>query len=284
MKTKKETPQKHCYINGVILPENDVKISPHDIGLLRGYGVFDVMRTTEDGTPFLLDDHWERLKKSAHELEMAIPITKDEFTKTIEALLQRNNMSLASIRTVLTGGISPDSFSIGKMTFLIMTEKFKKPPKEAYQNGASTITVDHRRHIPHVKTINYIVPIRHNSKRNKAKALEIIYVKDHIVYEASTSNIFIVRKNTLITPKEKILKGITRKTVLKIASPIMAIEERKMTENELFHADEVLLTASNKGVVPVTKINDKKIGNGTVGKHTKNLMKQYNQFIKDYRG
>lgn len=276
--------KNHCYFNGRITSLEKIKISPYDIGVLRGYGVFDVMRA-QNGKPFLFDEHWKRFVNSAKELNLKIPINKEKYKILVERLLKIDYFKKSIIRTVLTGGISENGFlySPKKETFYVIVEKFKPLPEEIFKKGASVITVEYERHIPRAKITNYVMAIKNQGLRINNKALEIIYVKNGKALEASTSNFFIVKKGKIITTKEKILLGTTRNLSLKIAQKAgYKIQEREVKLPEIYSADEMFLTATNKDIVPVVKVDGRKIRNGKVGKITRSLMSDFGDFLKNY--
>lgn len=276
-------PQKYCHFNGKITTPDKVKINPYDLGFLRGHGVFDVMSTV-NGKPFLLDEHWKRFQNSAKMLGLKIPVSGGEYEKIVRKLLKSNGLKKSTIRTILTGGISLNgSTYCQNETFIIFIEKFHGLSEEVYAKGARVVTHDHERHIPTAKVCNYAEAIRHQGKKEKAGALEIIYVKNGKALEASTSNFFIVKNGKLITVKEGILIGTTRNSVIRLARKAgYKIEERDIKIKELHSADEVFLTATNKDVVPVIKIDGKKVGDGKVGKNTKVLMELFRKFTLEY--
>ena len=275
--------KNYCYFNGKITTLEKIKISPYDLGVLRGYGVFDVMRA-QNGKPFLFDEHWKRFVNSADELNLKIPINKKKYKILVELLLKKNHFKESIIRTVMTGGISENGFlySPKKETFYIIIEKFQPLPEEIFKNGAAVMTVEYERHIPHAKITNYVMAIKNQEVRIKNNALEIIYVKDGKALEASTSNFFIVKEGKIITPKEKILLGTTRNLSLKIAQKAgYKVQEREVKTEEIYSADEMFLTATNKDIVPVVKVDGKRIGTGKVGKITEVRMSDFGDFVKN---
>lgn len=273
--------KRYCYFNGKIKELKDVKISPYDIGVLRGYGVFDVMRTT-NGKPFLIDKHWKRFENSAKELCLEIPINREQYEKTLSKLLKLNKFSESIIRTILTGGVSADAFSIGKLTFYILIEKYHAYPKSLYKKGAKVITLEFQRSNPKAKVTNYVEAIRNQNRKLKGGALEILYVKNGQVLEFSTSNILLFINNILVTPKDNVLFGTTRNLVLELAKKKYKVEERAVREDELKKAQEILLTAGNKQIVPIVQIDNWKVGNGQVGENTKVLMQMLEDYMKNY--
>lgn len=274
----------YCYFNGKIVALNKVGINPYDIGVLRGYGVFDVM-CTENGKPFLLDSHWKRFQNSAKELNLKIPIAKNKYKNILQKIIKLNGFPKSIIRTVLTGGPSNDGFShiVGNETFLILIEKFVNLPEEVYSKGAKAITLKYSRQFPLAKITNYVAAIKNQKIKEKNKAIEIIYFQDGKFLEASTSNLFIVKNNRIITPKEGVLSGITRNLVIKLAKQKrINVEEREISENDFFAASEMFLTATNKDIVPVVEVDGKKIGNGQISEITKRLIKVLNDFTAKY--
>ncbi|MEK7084572.1 MAG: aminotransferase class IV [Patescibacteria group bacterium] len=274
--------ERYCYFNGKFISETRAAISPRDIGVLRGYAVFDFL-VTQNGKPFLFDDHFARLQRSAKELGLSLPVSKAACAAIMHTLITRHPSQDAVIRTVLTGGVSSNGFAPdGTPTFYILIEPRKKLPPAYYRDGARLITVDYQRFLPHVKTTHYIEAVRNNALCRKKNAVEILYVKDGLVLESASSNFFIVKRNKLITPAERVLPGITKKLVLKFARNKFIVEQRPLRLTEMYAADEAFLTASNKNILPIVKIDDRTIGTGRVGDVTKELMHLFDDFVKKY--
>lgn len=272
-----------AYLNGKILPIHKLKISPYDLGLLRAYAVFDVMRTY-NGKPFLIEEHWKRLCNSAKEVGLSMPIKEDEFRKIIKELLKKNKFTESNIRTVLTGGVSENGFfyTSGKETVLILVEKFNPLSPDIFKKGVKVVKVKYARDFPKSKTTNYLAAVKNQGKKNKSKAFEIVYIDDsRRVLETATSNFFIVKKRVVVTPKEGVLDGITRKVVLVLARKLgMGVEERDIKEEELRDAQEAFLTATNKDIVPIVQIDNNKIGDGKVGDITRVLMEEFRKSVQ----
>lgn len=265
-----------AYWQGKLVEDSVIQISAFDLGVLRGYGVFDVMRT-EGGKPYNVAKHWQRFTNSAALLGLTIPVTEAEFTDILERLAAANVSEAVpeiNFRAVLTGGPSSDAFhpEQGKETFFILTTPFSLLPAQVYEVGAKLITLEHQRDLAEAKVTNYIKAIQNSEAKKEAGATEILFVKNGAVKEASTSNFFIVKNGSLITAKENILLGTTRNLVIELARAAdIAVEERDPSLEETLAADEAFLTAVNKYVVPVTTIDDKTIGTGTPGTMTAQL-------------
>jgi branched-chain amino acid aminotransferase len=273
----------YAYWNGKIVPSEEVRISPFDIGVLRGYGVFDVMRT-ENGKPFLWERHWKRFVRSAETLGLRIPVAAEEYRAILSELLTKNGFAQAGIRTVLTGGESASAFlPEGKESFFILVTPFASLDEKYFSEGAKLVTLEYDRYFPQAKITQYIAAIRHADWRRDQDALEILFVRDGRALEASTSNFAIFQGDTLVVPKDGILLGITRELTLELARGLgFVVEERDLALEEVLRADEVMLTATNKYIVPVVQVDDSTIGSGKPGPNTKKLMEAMREFVEKY--
>lgn len=268
--------QRFTYLNGKILPHEKALVRADDIGLSRAFGVYDGIMTY-GGKPFEIGMHFKRLSRSAKRMGLRVPVTQNELEKIIITLAKKNHFKQPIVRVLLTGGttLRGIDFDAKKPTFIVLLEELSQPKSADYKKGVRVITHEFQRQIPEAKTINYITAVRLQSAMRKARAIEAIYTKDGKALEATTSNLFIVKRRVLITPKENILNGITRQVVLKLAKGAYKIEERSVSLRELYGADEVFLTSSFKEVLPVTRVDGKKIGKGVVGAVTKDLAERF---------
>lgn len=273
--------EKYCYLNGKILNIEKARVSITDIGLLRGFGVFDGLRTY-NGKPFLFDKHFDRFCQSAKIVGLKVPVSKDEAKSIIKNLVHKNEAKDTSVRMVLTGGESADgtSFNMEKPTFYVLLHTLTPISMKMYENGVKMVTVNHQRELPRAKSNNYITKLTNESLRIKERAHELLYTKDGIVLEGATCNVFMFKGGKLITPKDDILLGTRRWLTLKVAKGHFKIEERKVKVSELLNADEAFMTSANRDILPVTQINDQKIGNGKVSSNTKKLTKLYKEYIE----
>src|SRR3989344_5030398 len=143
----------------------------------------------------------------------------------------------AVVRSVLTGGVTSDGINgETKPTFFILLEPLPTLNKNLYKNGIKLITCDYLREFAQAKTTNYILAVLLQKKLKKEKAFEVLYTWQDKVLECSTSNFFIFKGDTLITPKDNILIGITRNAVMRLAKEKFKIEERDIAKEELAFA------------------------------------------------
>ena len=272
--------KNYCYINGKIITSDKLFVSGYDIGLLRGYAIYEGI-TTHNNKPFYLSEHLKRFRKSALQLDLKIPLNDTKIAKVIETLIKKNGFDRTNLRLILSGGKTIDGieYDTHKSIFFILAEKWTPLPKHLYEKGGKLITENHLRFMPEVKTTHYITAVKLQLKRKKERAVEILYVSNGKVLECSTSNIFMFIGNTLVTPKNNVLLGITREAVLDIANKKFKIEQRDVSLSEFLKSDEVFITSSYKDIVPIVKINRKVIGDRKVGKNTRKLINLFSEFI-----
>lgn len=275
------------YVNGQYLAEDEAKLPVRDLSILRGYAAFDYLRTY-GGQPFRLDKNIARLRRSCEILELPFPWSDAELREIVLETL-RQNVALGdtdsySIRLVVTGGISSNNITPDDMpTLLVLVQPFTPMPSEYYQDGVKIITIELNRLFPDAKSTLYTPAILAQRRAREQGGVEALYKDDNDnVLEATTSNIFAIFGNTLVTPPtaKHILPGITRMTVLEMAEQYFDVQIRDLPFNELLQADEVFLSSSNKEVLPVVQIDEHYIGNRIVGEGTQQLMALFREFIQ----
>jgi D-alanine transaminase/branched-chain amino acid aminotransferase len=271
---------QHLFLNGRIVPIEQAAISPFDIGLLRGYAVFDLLRTV-GGRPFLLAEHLKRLRGSAELLGLSVPCSDDEIASAIDALLSLNGHAEATVRMVLTGGPSPDGmhFDPATPTFFILTHELKPPPPELYQTGAKLLTKHHRREIPEAKTTNYLTMLRHRDEISAEDAMDLLYHDGEYIAEAASASFYVVRNGVIRAPHSDVLWGTVGALVLEQAAKDHEVVLGAVTLEEAFGADEAFLTSTTRGVLPIVQLDGRVIGDGTVGPVTRELMAAWNRVL-----
>ena len=286
------------YIDGKWYPKEEAKISVFDHGLLYGDGVFEGIRSY-GGLVFKLQEHLDRLWESAHTLMLEIPMTKKEMEKAIIETLRINQLLDAYIRAVVTRGVGDlglDPAKCKKATCFIITDKITLYPESLYKKGLSIVTVPTVRNLPEainpsIKSLNYLNNILAKIEAKNSGCVEALMLNHQgYVAECTGDNVFMIRKNgtadgkpLLLTPPIYLgaLKGITRQAIVEIAAAKkLAFQERILTRHDLFNADEVFLTGTAAEVIPVVKIDGRKIGDGKPGPVTGSLLAAFHQLTK----
>ncbi len=269
------------YIGGQWVHPNEATISINDIAVLRGYSVFESLRTY-NRRPFHLDEHLMRLYRSAILIEMEIPWSSAQIAGIVREIIARNMYRHATIRLLITGGESEDGIlPSGKPTLAVLITPLGERDMEQFAKGCWLITTSLQRVSPEAKTANYVAAVRALKEAMRRGAADALFVNEQgHVLEATRSNFCIFRGDTLITPREGILIGITRNVVLELARGRFVVEERPILLEELAMADEAFLTSSSKEITPVVQIDDLIIANGKPGLRTYELEKRFSEMVE----
>ena len=279
------------YIDGKFIDKDKAHVSVFDHGLLYGDGVFEGIRTY-DGLIFRFKEHIDRLYRSADAIELKIPMAKKEMTEAVISTLKVNKLQNAYIRLVITRGVGDlglDPRKCSKPTIFIITHKIALYPKEFYRKGLEIITAKTRRNYPQaldprLKSLNYLNNILAKLDAIKSGTEEAIMLTyDGHVAECTGDNIFIVKGGELITPPVSVgaLEGITRDAVIKLAKPMdIPFTEKLLRMEDVYSADEVFLTGTAAEIIPVVKIDKRRIADGKPGEITLRLTGEFKKLTK----
>ncbi len=268
------------YVDGDFVEDSKAVIPLDDMAVLRGYAVFDFYRTY-GGKPFYQKEHIQRLQNSAALLHIHCRWTIRELKEIVDETLKRNSFEESNVRLLITGGDSSDSITpLDKSRLIVMVTQVTPYPEEWYRDGVKIITSDVTRYVPGAKSTNYIKAIVALRRAGETGAVESIYVNEEgQLLEGTTSNLFMVVEDELITPAEQILPGITRHVVLKLARDTVNPKTRAITRDDLNRCSEAFLTSSTKEIVPVVQIDDTVISErpGPVTAQMMELFQRYTQ-------
>lgn len=274
------------YIYGAYVDEKTPQISITDLGFLRGYGIFEYLRTYRK-KPFHLKDHLTRLFHSAEMFELKVPHSREEIEHVVNHLLKKVPYEETALRLIVTGGESEQGALLqdSSPTFAVLTSPLPQYNQSLYSEGIHVATTTLERSFPSVKTL-YYAPAIVAMRRSPWKDIkEVLYLdsQKHIL-EASTSNFFAVKNGTILTAPSSanILPGITRKVVLQLAHTMFPVEERLFSLNELFTCEECFITSSTREVMPVVRIDGTRIGKGAPGEVSKNISKIFNSHVNKW--
>ena len=273
--------QPICYLNGKYIAFDQACLPLNDLGIVRGYGVFDFLRTY-NGMPFKLREHVQRLQNSANLIGLSLPWSTEEIAAIAKNTLERNNLPEANIRIVATGGSSPDFITpSGQPSLMVIVTPVSQYPNEYYEQGIKVITVQTERFFPKSKSLSYISAISALQQAKLNQAVEALYVNQQgQVLEGTTTNFFVFQGSQLITPQENILKGITRDVVLELAKNQFEIVEQPVDYSDLSDCDEAFITSSTKEIMPVVQIDELPISQGKPGEKTQLLMNLFHNYTK----
>ena len=272
-----------AYINNKFVNFKSAKIHIEDRGLQFADSVYEVIAVL-DNNLIDLDFHLKRLKYSLRELEIKFTINKKNLNNIFLNLIKKNKTRNGIIYLQITRGIQFREHKYQKNlipTLIVYTRNktFNLPGKEFV--GVNTITYpDLRWKRRDIKTVNLLPNIIAANMAKKKNAYEAILIQNGKVTEGTSSNIWIIKRNNLIThpANSDILKGVTRTSLLKIIKKTkLKLVEKQFTHKQLFNADEVFLTSSGSFITPILKIDNKKINNGKIGNITLKLAEMYTE-------
>ncbi|MDD5428497.1 MAG: branched-chain-amino-acid transaminase [Candidatus Omnitrophica bacterium] len=279
------------YFNGKLIDREKAYVSVFDHGLLYGDGVFEGIRAY-DGLVFRLNEHIDRLYRSADAIELKIPLTKKEMQDAIVDTLKANKLRDGYIRPIVTRGVGDlglDPRKCPKPTVCIIAHNITLYPKEMYSNGLAIITAKTRRNYtqaldPRIKSLNYLNNVLAKIDAIKAGTEEaIMLTHDGYVAECTGDNIFIVKNGELATPPVDIgaLEGITRDAVIGLAKNLkIRFSEKRMKMEDVYGADEVFLTGTAAEIIPVVVVDKKKIDGGKPGPVTAKLTAAFRELTR----
>ena len=267
----------------------EATLSIFDHGVLYGDGVFEGIRFYERN-PFLLADHLDRLLSSADGVEIPIPYSSSQLTDAINALCQETDFASGYIRLVVTrgeGALGLNPIGCGPANVFIILAELAMMPANAIRDGISTIIAKTQRTSasaldPRIKSLNYLNNILAKQEANRAGVDEAILLNsDGNVAEAVAENIIIATDGELITPPciDGALDGITCRTILALAQKAgIRCSVESIPKTMLLNADEVILTGTGAGLVPVRSINGLSVKQSP-GKLFTQLNELYSHFI-----
>lgn len=274
-------------INGRIVDQEHAVISVFDHGFLYGEGVYEVLRTY-DGAPFLFDRHMRRLRASASMIHLDVPVSDHElatrFRDTMAAAGLGGSGRDAYIRLMVTRGVGEISYELSacpEPTVVVITKPHVEVPASAYTDGVMVSMVGILRN--HPGSVNPI--IKSNNLLNNALGSQEAFRRGAFegvmrnyrgeIAECTTANLFIVKDGVAATPplEAGLLAGITREFLFEVAREEgVPMREQVLHDVDLFGADEAFLTSTTREVVPITRVDDRVIGNGRPGAVTLRLL------------
>ena len=271
------------YKDGQFLNGDKITLSVSDLALIRGYGVHEFIRAYNN-IPFHLDMHLDRLEKSAKKLLIALPYSLDQIKTIIYELINIVSFTEIAIKLLITGGESDDFFSpAGKPSFIAIAFPLPLNRIEHYRDGIKLLTKSHIRPYPEAKGTNYLSAIMGSLEAKKMSAHGVLFVDSTgNLLECGRENFFALRKNTLITPKNGILKGITREIVLKISKQLCDLEERAVHKNEILTFDGAFVTSTQKEIMPVGAIDNIKFIKGVTSPLIQKFISYFSAYVNQY--
>ena len=276
------------YFNGEMVEPGAKVVSLDDRGYCFGDGVYEVVRVY-NGRAFAFSYHQDRLYRSMREMDIPVRMPPDELQELHEIMIEQSEITDGYIYLQITRGVTPRHHAFERSKLEPQMYMFIKPITTdlgALQQGVKAITLpDERWARVDIKTLKLIPNILAQTKAEKKGAYTAILVRDGIVTEGATSNVFVMKDGVCYThpADHHILKGITRQLVVTRVAPTAGITviEREFDEAFLQDADEIFFTDTIGGIIPITTLNRQPVGDGTPGKAAKVLAEQLQHLMEE---
>jgi branched-chain amino acid aminotransferase len=280
----------HVYLNGKIIPSKEALVSVFDHGFLYGDGIYETMRVY-DRVTFMLDEHLQRLRRSASLIGLTLPLDADGLKIAVYETLIANALRNAYVRLTISRGpgeLGLDPDLCPQPTVAIIAQELKEYPKAYYENGISLIIPKTRRNLkeavnPQIKSLNFLNNILAKIEAKKEGTDEAVMLNSRgKLTEGTICNLFFYKDDIVCTPSLAcgILDGITRGIVIELARREgLSVREGAFTRTDLYSAEEVFVTNTTMEIMPVSKVDSQKY---TVGKISRLLRTFYRQEVNAY--
>lgn len=277
------------YLNGAYMPIAEAKVPVLDRGFIFGDGVYEVI-PVYSRKAFRLPEHLRRLQHSLDGIKLPNPHSDAEWTRIVEELVARNEGEDQYLYLHITRGVAKRDHAFPNPpvppTVFAMTSPLPTPPAELLESGIGCVTAEDNRWLRcDIKSIALLPNVLLRQKAVDAGCAETILIRDNsFMTEGAASNIFVVKDGKLLAPPKDnlMLPGITYDVVLEIAAADgIPFEVRRVMKEEVFAADELLLTSSTKEVLAITHVDGKPVGSGRPGPMFARLHRLYQEFKRD---
>jgi D-alanine transaminase len=269
------------YLNGAITPLSEAKVSVLDRGFIFGDGIYEVV-PIYGRKLFRFDQHMARLFRNLKAVGMQNPHDKEEWRTLIDQVVAEHPSDDQMVYLQVTRGVAKRGHSFPKdvkPTVFIMTNPLVPASDEARANGVACVSMKDERWLHcDIKSISLLGNVLASQFATENNANEAIQFRDGFLTEGSSSNVWIVKNGKLMAPPKDnlILEGIRYGLIEELcAAGGIPFEARRITRDEVFGADEVILSSATKEVLPVSTIDGKQVGNGKPGPVYRKLYEAY---------
>lgn len=269
------------------LIERDNVVDIEDRGYQFGDGVYEVIGVY-DNKAFMMDEHMERLQRSAREIQLELPFSINDFKNNLEELRAANELVEGIIYLQVSRGASSrwHEFPASDVSPVIVayTRAEERPTKVEDEGGTAVLTEDIRWLRCDIKTLNLLPNVLAKQKAVENGAVEAILHRGDIVTEACASNVFMVKDGEVYThpANNYILNGITRIKIIERCGELdLKVHESAFTVDEMLAADEVFVSATKSDIIPILKVGDQTIGNGLPGVVTLRILEEFRSLIRE---
>jgi D-alanine transaminase len=272
------------FLNGKVLPIEEAKVPVLDRGFIFGDGVYEVV-PVYSRVAFRLEEHLARLERSLGATGIRNPFSRAQWREIVYRVVDAQPFDDQGVYFQVTRGVAKRDHAFPKNaepTVFVMANPLVPPPAEQVEKGGRAISAEDNRWLRcDIKSTSLLGNCLLRELSAQAGATETILFRDGKLTEASSSNVFIVKGGTIVSPPKSnlILPGVTYDVVVELArANSLAIEIREVGEAEVRGADEVWVTSSSKEVFPIVELDGRKVGDGRPGPVFRRAYQLYQEF------
>lgn len=268
-----------CFLNDKFLDIQEAKISPLDRGFLFGDAIYEVIIAVNK-KPFELGAHLTRLKKNIFSLKYSLS-NQIDLEEIILEVISRNKFLNQVIYVQISRGTDTvrDHIPSNNLSPTIFVSSHELKTEFSQSSGEKAILLeDFRWRKSQIKATSLLANVIYRSEAKHQEVFETILFEDGFITEGAVSNVFCTIENKIITPPltENILPGVTRKVILElIQDTSLEYEETKIPVDSILSAEEIWVTNSTKGIIPIIELDGKKIGSGLPGEKYLQISKAF---------
>lgn len=258
-----------------------------DLAVTRGYALFDYLRTY-DQVPFHLDEHIERLFRTASIINLQPPFSRDEIIAIVREGIVKNapHSRELDVKIVVTGGDSLDGISVqeGAQNFYVLFGSITPHDEIYFATPRKLITRPSTRIFTDAKSSVYLGPLVYRAAAKAAGAVEILNVSHAgIISECMRANIFFCADDEVIVPTDDILLGITRQVIIsQLKQAGTKVTERTVRKEEISSMRGAWISGSGIEIVPIQQIDEVVLGDGSIPTLTKKAIELFRVYTRDY--
>ena len=265
-----------CYLNGTFTVLGQAQVSVMDRGFIFGDGVYEVV-PVYGGKPFRFEQHMARLERSLQAIDLPNPMTAEQWRVVMLALVQRlvaNGDAAADgdqmVYLQITRGVAPREHAMPKgltPTVFLTTQVLKPVPLAQRAAGAACVTAeDFRWQMAHIKSISLLGAVLSRQISANADATETVMFRGQFLSEAAASNVWVVKDGTVLGPQKNhlVLEGVRFDLLAQLCQACgLGYALRDIGRDEVWQADELLLTSATKEVLAITSLDGHTVGHAS---------------------
>jgi branched-chain amino acid aminotransferase len=280
-----------AFVNGMYMPLAQASVPLTDRGFVRSDATYDVVHVSK-GRFFRLDDHIARFLTSLRGLRMSLPYSGDEIAEILEECVRRSGLRDAYVQMTCTRGVPPRGVRDPRLSqnrFYAFAQPFVWIANEDQRRDGLRMAISSVQRIPpeavdpRIKNFHWLdLTMGIFDAYDRDADVAVLVDRDGCITEGAGFNVFAVRDGRLATPNRGVLEGVTRRTVIELASDLrLSCDVRPLGADEMRDADEIFITSTAGGVMPVTVLDGRILSNGKPGTITTRIHDAYWRLHED---